>query len=139
MIKILKALNQDLFIQFYLWDTERDSLFNYFLKISAKPVAPAGALPHHPLASMENPISTIRIAKSICRFRLEQECANRTPIRAAGIVVTARMANVSRSTYPIEYGGSPATPHPVKIYAVTAPHDEKIRQAEDVPTARWIG
>jgi len=88
---------------------------------------------------MEKPISTIRTAKRNCRFRPEQAWANRTPIRAAGIVVTARMANVSRSTYPIEYGGSPATPHPVRIYAVTAPHEEKIRQADDVPTARWMG
>ena len=59
---------------------------------------------------MENPISTIRIANRICRFLPEQEWANRTPIRAAGIVVTARMANVSRSTYPIEYGGARPLP-----------------------------
>ena len=88
---------------------------------------------------MENPISTISTANKICRFRPEQEWANRTPIRAAGIVVTARMAKVSRSTYPIANGGSPATPWPVIIYAITAPHEEKIRQADDVPTARWIG
>ena len=38
-----------------------------------------------------------------------------------------------------EYAGSPATPHPLMIYAVTAPAEEKMRQAEEVPTARWIG
>ena len=59
---------------------------------------------------MENPISTISTANKICRFLPVQEWANRTPIRAAGIVVTARIANVSRSTYPSAYGGSPATP-----------------------------
>ena len=85
--------------------------------------------------SMIPPIRISTLANNICKFRLEQRWAQRTPKRARGMVVTARIANVTRSTYPIEWDGRPVTPNPLIIYAATAPAEEKIRHADEVPTA----
>lgn len=62
----------------------------------------ASTLPHHPLRSIRTPIRTSSAANRICKFRPEQPWAHRTPSRASGMVVTARIAKVRRSTYPNE-------------------------------------